>query len=230
MSVFRGSNSSTAWPEGADPYPDGPTERLGPEPDRSSAPPSSPPQPRRGAVFAVLLAMLALLAAAAAVLLAWRALERADQAFARPLPAASGASPAVAGAYGEEILRIQAGCTGVTFLDLDEPRVNAAGPVSDLRYDSRCGDEAPQLTLAPGAVGGSDVGAADVDGPGCARAVRTSPLGGGLIVPVRTGLVMCVLTGTGTPPTAGVRLVRVKVDQVSADGTVSLRATAWPAG
>ncbi|GGQ53813.1 hypothetical protein [Couchioplanes azureus] len=227
MSVFRGSNSSTAWPEGADPYPDGPTERLAPESDRSPAP---PPSPRRGAVLAVLLAMLALLAAAGSGLLAWRALERADQAFDRPLGAPSGAAPAAGGAYGEEVLRIQAGCTGVTFLDLDEPRVNAAGPISDLRYDSRCGDEAPQLTLAPGAVGGSDVGDAVVDGPGCAKAVRTSPLGGGLIVPVRTGLVMCVLTGTGTPPTAATRLVRVQVDQVSKDGTASLRATAWPAG
>ncbi|MEV6596004.1 hypothetical protein AB0M36_03965 [Actinoplanes sp. NPDC051346] len=226
MSVFRGSNSSTAWPEGADPYPypDGPTERLGHEPDRAPGP------PRRGAVLAVLLAMLALLAAAASGLLAWRALERADQAFARQLPAAAAASPAEVGAYGEEVLRIQAGCTGVTFLDLDEPRVNAAGPVSDLRYDSRCGDQAPQLTLAPGAVGGSDVGDTDVDGPGCAKAVRTSPLGGGLIVPVRTGLVMCVLTGTGTPATVGIRLVRVEVDEVNKDGTARLRATAWPAG
>ncbi|MFI5496212.1 hypothetical protein [Actinoplanes sp. NPDC051859] len=223
MSVFRGSNSSTAWPEQPEPIPDGPTERLGGvDPDRLSAP------PRRGAILAVLLAMLALLAAAGSGLLAWRALERADQAYARPLPVSQATT--AAGGYGEEVLRIQAGCTGVTFLDLDEPRVNAAGPVSDLRYDSRCDDGIPQLTLAPGALGGSDVGAVDVDGPGCAKAVRTSPLGGGLIVQVRTGLVMCVLTGSGTPPTAGVRLVRVRVDEVKRDGTARLRATAWPAG
>lgn len=225
MSVFRASNSSTAWPEGADPFPDdGPTERLG----AAEAGPSHA-TPRRGVVAAVLLAMVALLVSAASALLAWRALERAEQAYARPLSPAV-PSPATGGAYGEEALRIQAGCTGVTFLDLDEPRVNAAGQISDLRYDSRCGGEPPRITLAPGAVAGSDVGDADVDGPGCAKAIRTSPLGGGMIVPVHKGLVLCVLTGTGTPPATGVRLVRVQVDEVTGDGEAGLRATAWPAG
>ena len=223
MPVFRASSSSTAWPEGADPIPDGPTERLG---GGEFGPPPAPP--RRGVVFAVSLAMLALLVAAASGLLAWRALDRAEQAYARPLPAAVPA-PVAEGTYGEETLRIQAGCTGVTFLDLDEPRVNADGSISDLRYDSRCGDEPPQFTLAPGAVGGSDVGDADVDGPGCAKAVRTSPLGAGVIVPVRKGLVLCVLTGTGTPPTTGVRLVRVEVTETATDGRATVRATSWPA-
>ncbi|MFI7599706.1 hypothetical protein [Actinoplanes sp. NPDC049681] len=224
MSVFRASNSPTAWPEGPDPFPDdGPTERLG-GPDAGPA----PAPPRRGVVVAVSLAMLALLVAAASALLAWRAIQRSEQAYARSLTAAAPA-PTPAAGYGEETLRIQAGCTGVTFLDLDEPRVNAAGQISDLRYDSRCGDEQPRITLAPGAVAGSDVGDADVDGPGCAKAIRTSPLGGGVIVPVHPGLVLCVLTGTGTPPATGVRLVRVEVTETAGDGRATVRATSWPA-
>src|SRR4051794_13308096 len=116
MSVFRAANSTTAWPASADPYDDGPTERLA---SADSDGPAEPP-PRRGVVFAVLLAMLALLVSAGSGLIAWEALGRADEAFSRSSAPAS----APVATYSDEALLIRAGCGTTTFVDLDEPRVN----------------------------------------------------------------------------------------------------------
>ncbi|MET8149584.1 hypothetical protein ACIBSW_39285 [Actinoplanes sp. NPDC049668] len=220
MSVFRAANSTTSWPASADPYEDGPTERL------ASADwdgPAEPP-PRRGVVFAVLLAMLALLVSAGAVLIAWRALGRAEEAFRR--------APAPVAGYSGERLLIQAGCGTTTFVDLDEPRVGVPAAAGDLRYQSFCEKgAAPRLALGPGAATG---------GPpkdGCAG---VSALGA-TAVPAQKGLVLCVLTG---PPAAspgpsaapgidagadraGALVVRVEVIDVTADGTANLRATSW---
>ncbi|UQU67175.1 hypothetical protein COUCH_13265 [Couchioplanes caeruleus] len=213
MPVFRAPTSPAAGTQDPDGYPDGPTERLGP-----ASPPAEPPAvPRRLAVTAVVLAGLALLVAGAATVLAWRALGRAPS----PMPAAA-SSPAGAASYAEEKLKIRAGCTGITFLDLDEPRVNAPGPVSDLRYDSSCGGERPRLALAPGAVAAGDGVDPRTDAAGCAKTIRTSPLGDGQLVSVAKGVVLCVLTSGS--------LVRVEVAEVTGDGTATLRATSWPAG
>jgi len=195
MSVFRASSSAAAWPTAADPFADGPTERLA---SADSDGPSEPP-PRRGLAFAVLLAMVALLVSAGAGLLAWRALGRAEQAYARTLPAVGTAAPGPVSNYAGVVLRIRAGCDAVTVVDLDEPRVNAPTAGGDLRYEARCGETRPRVALGDGAVAGSEAEgeaeAEDVGEGGCAEAIRTRPLGGGTSTPVREGAVFCILTG-----------------------------------
>ncbi|MEU4220093.1 hypothetical protein [Actinoplanes sp. NPDC026623] len=247
MSVFRAANSTTAWPAPADPYDDGPTERLA---SADSDGPAEPP-PRRGVVFAVLLAMLALLVSAGSGLIAWRALGRADEAFTR---SSAGASAPVT-TYTDEELRIQAGCGTTTFVDLDEPRVNVAAAAGDLRFESHCEpDAAPRLAPGPGAAAAGlskDAAAGQV---GCAAAISTAALDGATTVPATKGLILCILTGPGAAPSPsaaspsvaspsasasaasaidagvggpGVRMVRVEVTEVTADGTANLRATSW---
>ncbi|MEV4706971.1 hypothetical protein [Actinoplanes sp. NPDC049316] len=213
MPVFRASPPSAAVPQDPGGYPDGPTERLGAPPPWAGPPASA----RRTAVIALVLAGVALVVAGAAAVLAWRALNRTPAPVAAAAPAPTGTA-----SYAGETLKIRTGCTGVTFLDLDEPRVGAPGPVSDLRYDGRCGGSRPRLALAPGAVAAGDGDDPRTDAAGCAKAVRTSPLGDGQLVSVAKGLVLCVRTGGS--------MVRVEVTEVTADGTATLRATSWAAG
>jgi hypothetical protein len=229
MSVFRAANATTAWPTAANPFEDGPTERLGP------AGFECPPPPRRAVAVAVLLAVLAVLFSAGSGLLAWRALGRAEQA-GRPVPAASTVIT-----YADETLRVWSGCGTVILLDLDEPRVNAPATTGDLRYESGCDEAASRLALGPAAVSAGRPQDADAGETGCARAVRTSPLGTTATVSLSAGVVLCVLTGTpaatpdgaaGTDRTArsavsGVRLVRVEVVRADRDGSAELRATSW---
>jgi hypothetical protein len=244
MSVFRASNATADAPPAPTPRPpyadpaDGPTERL------AEVRPA-PRYARRGAVLAaVLLAVLALLASIVASLVAWRALGTASAAAdAGPLPvptpsapppvenAPVGSAPASPAAssytvsYAQEPLQIQIGCSAMMYLDLDEPRANADEESSDLRYDSRCGNEAPTLTLAAGARAGSQVRDSDTDAPGCDRAIRTSPLGPGAGVTVADGAALCVLTaGTDDQPP---RMVLLEITEVDGDGTAGMRATSW---
>ena len=233
MSVFRAANNpgsataNTLDPSHRDPYPinrlreepvpDGPTERLA---DRSRR------RRDRIAWCGVLVAVLALTISSIAVLAAWRAMNLAQ--LVAPAGAAGLSRPAgQAGAgfdvtYAREPLRVQVGCSAVLFLDLDEPRANAADKVSDLRYDSRCGQEIPRLTLGPGAAGGAQVRDSDTDAAGCERAIRTSPLGPGASVAVRRGTVLCVLTGA-----APASMALVEVTDVGQAGTAGMRATSW---
>jgi hypothetical protein len=195
--------------------PDGPTERID---DR--------PQYRRDRVawLGVLVAVFSLTTSAVAVLAAWRALTLAERAPA-VAAAAAHVQPAVTDfsvSYAQEPLRVQVGCSAVLFVDLDEPRANAVEKVSDLRYDSRCGTETPRLTLGPGAAAGAQVQDADTDAAGCAKAIRTSPLGPGAAAEVKKGTVLCVLTG-GTPAA----MALVEVTDVGQTGTAGMRATSW---
>ncbi len=232
MSTFRAINNSPAKPR--DPYPmnrakgrpeleapipDGPTERIGERPAR----------PRNwGVLLATLVALFALNLAGVAIFVSWRASHLARAALERP--AAVAAAPVVGAAarpdfdvsYAREPLRVQVGCSAVSYLDLDEPRSNAADKVSDLRYDSRCGDQPPSFTLGPGAAGGSQVKNSDTDAAGCARAIRTSPIGPGASVPVRQGTVLCVLTAA-----VPARMVLVEITDVGRTGTAGMRATSW---
>jgi hypothetical protein len=237
MSIFRAANATTAWPTMANPFEDGPTERLGP-----AGPDDLPQPPRRALLVALLLAGVAVLLSVGAGLLAWQALGRAEQAGRQPVPAA-----ATVATYADETLRVWAGCGTVTLLDLDEPRVNAPATAGDLRYESECDETASRLALGPGAVAGSRPAEADAGETGCARAIRTSPLSAAASVALSEGLVLCVLTGapaaapdgaaapTGPAPAApdtgaaGVRLVRVEVRRAGRDGSAELRATSWVA-
>jgi hypothetical protein len=204
----------------ADFFEDGPTERL------ASAGSSGPaePAPRRGVVFAVLMALLSLLVSAGSGLIAWRALGRAEQAYHRAPPVSS----APVTTYADEALRVQGGCGTTTLVDLDEPRVNVPSAGADLRYQGACGQAVPQLALGAGALAGSRPGYAD----GCGEAVRSRPISHLATSPASKGLILCVLTRAVSPTAAGatgVRLVRVQVTEVTGDGTAYLRATSWPA-
>jgi hypothetical protein len=117
---------------------------------------------------------------------------------------------------------VQVGCSAVLFVDLDEPRADAAEQASDLRYDSRCGNQPPSLTLGPGAAAGAQVSTSDIDAAGCGEAVRTSPLGPGASVEVRKGAALCVLTAADPPA-----MVLVEVTAVGQTGIAGMRATSW---
>jgi hypothetical protein len=186
-------------------------------------------------VIAVLISLLALAASIGAGLLSWRTFEMAragqDRAPQQAAPSASSDQSASRPAnrpaepeeypvtYAKEPLRVQVGCSALLFLDLDEPRADVDEKLADLRYDSRCGDETPRLSLAAGAVGGSQAGSSDIDAAGCMRAIRTAPLGPGAEVEVKKGAALCVLTPAG--------LVLVEIIDVGGTGTAGLRATSW---
>jgi hypothetical protein len=228
MSVFRAANNVNKGPSDrpypvnerprADAVPDGPTERLD---DRKSR------QRRdRLAWLGVVVAVFALITSSIAVLAAWRAVSLARLvAVSMPVAAGKAAPPHTDGfavTYAQEPLRVQVGCSAVLFLDLDEPRANAAEKVSDLRYDSRCGQDVPRLTLGPGAAAGAQVPGSDTDAEGCQRAIRTTPIGPGGGVPVRRGAVLCVLTAA-IPPSMSL----VEITDVGTTGTAGMRATSW---
>ncbi|MCY1142274.1 hypothetical protein OWR29_30125 [Actinoplanes sp. Pm04-4] len=227
MSTFRATNNTP--PRARDPYPMNPAK---PKPDDAEPPiPDGPTErigragrPGRAVFLAVLLALFALNVAGVAIFVAWRAANLARVALERPGPVAAGPahSETFDVSYAQEPLRVQVGCSAVMFLDLDEPRSNAAEKVGDLRYDSRCGDSPPSFMLGAGAAGGSQVRSTDLDAAGCARAIRTSPIGPGASVPVRKGSVLCVLTAA-TPA----RMVLVEVMDVGRAGTAGMRATSW---
>ncbi|MBU2666708.1 hypothetical protein KOI35_24675 [Actinoplanes bogorensis] len=225
MSTFRATNNNPQKPrdpypvnrarkddEAETPIPDGPTERIAPK--------------RRnwGLFLATLTALFALNLAGVAIFVAWRASYLAQAALEQKPVAAVAAAPPEGFdvSYAQEPLRVQVGCSAVMFIDLDEPRSNAAEKVSDLRYDSRCGDQPPSLTLGAGAAGGAQVKSTDTDAGGCAKAIRTSPIGPGASVPVRKGAVLCVLTAA-TPA----RMTLVEITDVGKTGTAGMRATSW---
>jgi hypothetical protein len=216
MSVFRTTNTNSTPPRES--YPinravevEEPTERIVALRKRRRS---------RTPFVLVLLTLFALNVAGVAIFFAWRAGEIARAALAKQ-PAPKGPESFDV-AYAREPLRVQVGCAAVLSLDLDEPRANSAEPVSDLRYDSRCGDQPPRLTLGPGATSGAQVPSSDLDAAGCARAIRTSPLGPGASVEVKKGAVLCVQTA-GQPA----RMVLVEITEVGRTGTAGMRATSW---
>jgi len=226
MSVFRAANNVNKPPNDPyrinrphpDPVPDGPTERIDERAIRR----------RRDRIvwLGVLVAVCALVTSSIAVFAAWRAMNLSRLvATAVAAPEAPATEPRATGfavAYAQEPLRVQVGCSAVLFLDLDEPRANADEKVSDLRYDSRCGQDAPRLTLGPGAAAGAQVKDSDTDAEGCQQAIRTSPIGPGGSVQVRKGATLCVLTAA-IPPSMSL----VEITDVGTAGTAGMRATSW---
>jgi hypothetical protein len=225
MSVFRAANNVNKPPHDPyvinrsrpDPVPDGPTERI----DERTA------RRRRDRILwlAVFIAVCALVTASIAGFAAWRAMNLSRLVATSMAAAAPVAAPRTTGftvTYAQEPLRVQVGCSAVLFLDLDEPRANADEKVSDLRYDSRCGQDTPRLTLGPGAAAGAQVKDSDTDAEGCQQAIRTSPIGPGGSVEVRKGATLCVLTAA-VPPSMSL----VEITDVGTTGTAGMRATSW---
>lgn len=224
MATFRATNNNPA--RSRDPY-----AMNRPEPENDERPVQEGPTERIAGrsgkrrnlapFLATLVALFALNLAGVALFVGWRASHLARAALEHPAPAVAPAE-GFAVSYAQEPLRVQVGCSAVIFVDLDEPRSNAGEKVSDLRYDSRCGDQLPSLTLGAGAAGGSQVKDSDTDAAGCERAIRTSPIGPGASVPVRKGAVLCVLTAA-----APARMVLVEITDVGRTGTAGMRATSW---
>ncbi|MBM2623701.1 hypothetical protein JIG36_50255 [Actinoplanes sp. LDG1-06] len=229
MSTFRTASDSTP-PKPRNPYPMNRTakEAETPIPDGPTEPIGARRVVKRrnwGVFLATLVALFALNVAGVAIFVAWRASYLARAALQPPPPPPAAVAPTGDGfdvSYAQEPLRVQVGCSAVLFLDLDEPRSNAAEKVSDLRYDSRCGDQPPSLTLGAGAAAGSQVKSNDTDAAGCAKAIRTSPIGPGASIPVRKGTVLCVLTAA-----APARMALVEITDVGRTGTAGMRATSW---
>jgi hypothetical protein len=171
------------------------------------------------ATIALLISLLALLITTGSSYLTWKTLTSPAQPD-RPITPEN--YPAK---YAKEPLNITAGCPSTLFLDLNEPRVNTPEGTADLRYESRCADDPPRLTLGPGATGASRQENADTDAAGCARAIRTSPITPGADVDVKKGTVLCVLTRGGADDPAVLSLVEI-ID-VGGTGTAGLRATSW---
>jgi hypothetical protein len=230
MSVFRAANNDDP---AADPYVDGPTERLY-DPEPPPVPPPPRPARAKGATVAVVVALLALLASGGACVVGWRALGAAGRTHVVAAPApfvarlpvdppkALDPSASYDVGYDGEAMRIQVGCGAAMLVDLDEPRADAGEQAGDLRYDRGCGQAVPTVGLAAGARAGSQVSDPDIDAPGCDDAIRTGPLGTGASVPVKKGAVLCVLTAAAPP-----RMARVEVTGLTAAGTATLTATSW---
>jgi hypothetical protein len=225
MSLFRAANNVNK-PSGTNegPYPinrpiketEGPTERIEEKTHRRRD---------RLAWLGMLIAVFALITSSIAALAAWQAMKVSRLVAMTRIPAAQENHDSGTGfrvTYAQEPLKVQIGCSAVLFVDLDEPRANADERVSDLRYDSRCGTEAPRLTLGPGAASGAEVKDLDLDAAGCERAIRNSPIGPGGSVEVRKGAVLCVLTAANPASMA-----LVEVTDVGRTGTAGMRATSW---
>jgi hypothetical protein len=232
--------------------PDSPTQRLYrpiDEPEPLSEPDDSDPyeplpqrrRPRRsrGVLLALAIAVLALVASGGASYIAWSARGRAEAVPHLPATAVTPSAAAVTSAsppavatpsgytlrYAQEPLQVRVDCDETALVDLDEPRLDAPEPESDIRYDNRCGAGGPLLSVGPGGQAGSHIGDPEADAPGCADAIDTEPLDPGDTVPVQKGTVLCIRTGgaAGGQPL----LVLVEVTGLGANGRASLRATAW---
>ncbi|WP_344819483.1 hypothetical protein [Actinoplanes cyaneus] len=210
-------------------------------PDRDAGQPATPPLPparsvdepapatprkqgRKLALTALAISLLALAGSGAVAVLLYR-LNGSDPGSTAPQRPQSVAAQATTGlpvTYAKEPLDIRIGCAALVYLDLDEPRAGAAQQTSDLRYDSKCGNNPAQLSLGPGATSGAGVATADLNADDCRRAIRNGPLGPGAQVPVKKGSAICVLTAAQPA-----KLVLVEITDVGATGTAGLRATSW---
>ena len=200
-----------------------------PLPDRLVTAPETPPLPlrrqgRKLALTALTISLLALGASGAVAVLLYR-LAGSDHGSTPPQRPPSVAAAAATGlpvTYAKEPLNIRIGCAALVYLDLDEPRAGAAQQTSDLRYDSKCGNNPARLSLGPGAASGAGVATANLDADDCRRAIRNGPLEPGAQVPVKKGSAICVLTAAQPA-----KLVLVEITDVGPTGTAGLRATSW---
>jgi hypothetical protein len=113
------------------------------------------------------------------------------------------------------------------YLDVDGPAVsNDEQSGSELAVTSCSGPESFQLTSD---VVGSRMDSAAVGPLDCARATRTAPITDGALVPVRQGVVLCVLTSFAEANKTGItqKLALVEVTTVAKDGQAGVQVTTW---
>jgi hypothetical protein len=122
----------------------------------------------------------------------------------------------------------QARCNTDVYVDLDEPRVGVGRDQGDLAQALDCSGQSLSFQLGEGAQGSQS------DTPGltpqdCAERIRTSPLPADSSVPVRKGVVLCVITSLASAQSRGdtQKMVVVEVSGISDDKAVSVLVTAW---
>lgn len=130
-------------------------------------------------------------------------------------------------AYQKEELRLLTGSCSSMSIDLDEPRVNVSSSVSDLQFTSSCSSGPPTLEVDEATAATAET--ATLTPNDCAQRIRTGPLGDNTTVPVRQGVVMCIVTSRANARTQGIpqKLVLLQVRAVGSDGTVNVLVTAW---
>jgi len=136
-------------------------------------------------------------------------------------------------AYQGENLRVQVRCDNNTYVDLDKPEVGSDYQISDLAMEVNCGpSNVPTFSVTTPAASLPQGDLATLTAKDCVEAVRTGPLAEGATVPVKQGVVMCVLTSGPRAATQGIsrKVVAIQVLGVvdeDATDTASVRVNAW---
>jgi len=130
--------------------------------------------------------------------------------------------------YTGKRMRIAATCNDYVYIDLDEPRIQAASGVAELTYSNDCGTEPPSLKISNDGVEGSEVQSEKVTPAECTSAIQLSPLPR-TELPIRQGQVYCIKTSLGQARESAQtwKMVIVSINSVSEDDTIGLEASAW---
>jgi len=125
--------------------------------------------------------------------------------------------------YGDQKLRLQAGCT-TREVDLDEPRVTP-DVGADLSY-SGCTPGNLELTFNS-ELRVSQLPTQKASANECAEAIRSSA-GNNTMAPAQ-GLTLCVLTAKSQATDQGIpqKVVLFRIDSMAKDGTLNVSVTAW---
>lgn len=125
--------------------------------------------------------------------------------------------------YGDQKLRLQAGCT-TREVDLDEPRVTP-DVGADLSY-SGCTPGNLELTFNS-ELRVSQLPTQKASASECAEAIRSSA-GNNTMAPAQ-GLTLCVLTAKSQATDQGIpqKVVLFRIDSMAKDGTLNVSVTAW---
>jgi hypothetical protein len=128
--------------------------------------------------------------------------------------------------YEKQSLTLKAQGNGYMYADLDEPRANVDSNGYDLAVSN--GIQTPEFRLG-NEVQGSEAGAPGMTPQDCADRIRTAPVGQAADIPVRQGLVLCVMTSFQAARSRGdlQRMVLLEITGVGADKSVTVQATAW---
>jgi len=126
-------------------------------------------------------------------------------------------------AYGDQKLRIQAGCNNRE-VDLDEPRVTP-DTGSDLTY-SGCSSGRLELSFNS-EIRVSQMTTTKPSANECAEAIRSSA-GNNAMAPSQN-MTLCMLTSKAAATELGIsqKIVLFRVDSIAKDGSLNVSATAW---
>jgi hypothetical protein len=124
-------------------------------------------------------------------------------------------------AYERETLRLQPSSS--RSVDLDQPTANAATGTSEFYYSGY----APATKMVFDDVSIAEIRSPQPTANDCVQELRRAPID--LSVAPAKGQLLCVLTSAGSAAEQGIRqkVVLLRVDSLTADGTLNLTASAW---